>query len=110
MAHQKKYLNGAFLYRKKVLQRVSSYDPWIRGEEDRELGFRIRQANFELHELNISSAIHFVKKHKTKIPHRVKYYLGVGQVIRKYGRSALAIDLLRQYWFLFFASRMDFSE
>jgi glycosyltransferase involved in cell wall biosynthesis len=93
-----KHLCNAVLYRKNVLERVGSFDPWIRGEEERELGSRIRAANFELHELNITPAIHFIKKYKTQLLHGVRYSQGIGQLIRK---KALANDLLRQYWFRF---------
>jgi glycosyltransferase involved in cell wall biosynthesis len=96
-----KYLCNAVLYRKNVLERVGSFDPWIRGEEERELGFRIRRATFELHELNILPFMHVIKKRKTSLMHGVRYSQGIGQLIRTYGRTALAIDLLRQYLFRF---------
>jgi glycosyltransferase involved in cell wall biosynthesis len=97
----KKYLNGAVLYTKKILKRVGDFDPWFRGEEERELGFRIRQANFELHQLNTPQAIHLIKKQKTHLMHGVRYCQGIGQVIRANTRTALTVDLLRQYWFRF---------
>lgn len=92
--------DGPVLYNKKILEHVGSFDPWIRGEEERELGFRIRRANFELHELNIPAAVHFMTKRKTRLMHGVRYSQGIGQLLRANGRTSLAIDLLRQYWFL----------
>jgi glycosyltransferase involved in cell wall biosynthesis len=97
----KEYLHGAVLYRKKVLEVVGSFDPSMLGEEDCELGFRIRQANFELHELNIPPTIHLIQKNKTWFMHRAGYYRGLGQEIRKHFRTSLSRHILRQYWFHF---------
>lgn len=90
---------GGAIYRKGILDKVGPFNPWLMGEEEREVGFRIRQRDFELHELNVPMAIHKVKKEKTSMTHRLKYYRGVGQLLRMYWRAPFAIDLIKKYWF-----------
>lgn len=92
-------LGGGAIYRKGILDKVGPFNPWVMGEEERELGFRIRQRGFVLHRLNIPMAIHKIKKEKTSIMHRVKYYRGVGQLLRMYCTTPVFIDLVKSYWF-----------
>ena len=88
------------IYKKKVLDQVGSFNPWIHGEEEQELGFRIRQKNFELHRLNIIGAKHHIKKIKVSLFHRVKFSQGTGQLIARelYRRTPLAMELLKRYY------------
>jgi len=94
-----KYLpGGAAIYRKAVLDKVRSFNPWILGEEERDLGFHIRQKNFELHLLDIP-AIHKIRQNNMMLTHRIRYYQGVGQLLRIYCKTPLALELLKRYWF-----------
>jgi len=93
---------GAAIYRKKVLDQAGSFDPWVLGSEELELGFRIRQKNFELHSLNILIAFHHLKKKEDNVFHRINFYRGVGQLLRVYRGTPLALELLQIYFFNFF--------
>lgn len=92
------------MYRKEILDQVGSFDPWVLGTEEQELGFRIRQKNFELHRLNIIGADHHTKKNKTFLFHRLAFYQGTGQLIARelYKRKPLALELLKKCYHHFF--------
>lgn len=93
---------GVALYKKKVLEQVGSFEPWVLGCEELELGFRIRQMNFELHLLNNTVAICYTKKGKDFMFHRVKFKQGIGQLLKVYRGTPLATEVLKSYYFHFF--------
>ncbi len=55
------YLAGAAMYKRDVLQRVGTFNPFMGGEEERELGYRIRRAGFTLQRLDAPMVFHLEK-------------------------------------------------
>jgi len=89
------------MYKKNVLNEVGSFNPYIWGEEELELAFRIRQKKYELHFLNINMGIHEVKQKKTSKLYRIKYYQGIGQLLKMYRGKKFSLELLKKYYFHF---------
>lgn len=93
------FKNGTVIYKKSVLDKVGPFNPWIKGEEERELSFRITQDNFDIQILNIPMA--HVLEMKESLTHKLQFFPGVGQCMKLHWNSLLGRELLKQYWIHF---------
>jgi hypothetical protein len=92
-----KALGGAGIYRREVLQACGSFNPFVKGEEERELGFRIRRGGYQILRLDLPMAYHLEKpKSVEKADGKAAHFLGVGQILRAYPGSELARDVVHQ--------------
>lgn len=88
-------LGGAGLYRRAGLRDGGSFNPFLHGEEERELGFRITRQGFYLLRESIPMVFHFTKPRvRSEIDERAQYFIGVGQIVRSYGISPLTRDVV----------------
>jgi glycosyltransferase involved in cell wall biosynthesis len=96
------YLGGAAVYKRSVLQKCGSFHPFLLGEEERELGQRIRKAGFSLKRLDVPMAYHIAKPRTvTEIDEKARYFTGVGQIIRAYGLHRISLELLKEQRLVF---------
>ena len=89
------YIGGAALYRKEVLDDVGPFNPFLYGEEEAELGYRITAAGHKLLRIPVPMAHHW-GTYSTKgqsMKRSVRYIRGYGQTLRK----ALGTPLFRQH-------------
>lgn len=80
-----KYLGGgATIYKKKVLEEVGPFNPYLYGEEEAELGYRISRAGYKLLRINAQMAHHWktYSDKKEMIKRDMKYIKGYGQILR----------------------------
>ena len=76
---------GAAMYKKVVLDRVGTFNPFMLGEEERELGYRIRREGLRLKRIPADMAIHMEKvQDHSEVNEKSRYFRGVGQLIRAY--------------------------
>ena len=90
-----RYLAGSGVYRREVLERTGSFNPFVKGEEERELGFRILQSGYSIVRLDVPMVYHMEKaRTKAELDEKSKYFTGVGQIFRHYGFQGITRDLL----------------
>jgi len=92
---EQSFLGGAAAYRREALEAAGPFQPFLRGEEERELGYRIRRQGYRLRRLEAGMAFHMAKpRTRSEIEEKAQYFTGVGQIMRHYGFSTLSGDLL----------------
>lgn len=90
-----KYLPTAGMYRRSVIQKVGTFNPFVRGEEERELAFRITEAGFSILRLDSPMVYHVMKpRTKSEQDEKAGYFTGLGQIFRRYGFSSISWDLI----------------
>ncbi len=76
---------GAAMYKRTALDRAGTFNPYMLGEEERELGYRIRREGFQLRKLPVDMAVHMEKvQDHGEVNEKSRYFRGVGQLIRAY--------------------------
>lgn len=96
------YLAGAAMYKREVLQKVGTFNPFMAGEEERELGYRIGLAGFVLRRLDAAMVYHLEKpRTRSETGEKAKYFTGVGQIFRHYGASRISWQLVSGHRNLF---------
>lgn len=94
---------GASLYRREILEKVGTFNPYLYNDEEPELCLRIRKAGYQVYRLDYPIAFHHtepVTQFSTLI-HRWNrnLYLGYGQVIRYFlGQEMLWLYLKERGW------------
>jgi len=87
---------GAAIYRRSALDQCGSFNPYIKGEEEAELGHRLRSAGYTLKRIAHPMAYHMDKvKGVPQVDQKAKYHTGTGQILRRYPGSSFAMGLLR---------------
>ena len=87
---------GAALYRATALARAGTFNPYMLGEEERELGFRIRRAGYRLEKIPVDMAMHVEKvQDHGEVNEKSRYFRGVGQLIRGYPFTSLCWRIIR---------------
>jgi glycosyltransferase involved in cell wall biosynthesis len=80
------FAGGAAMYRRRVLDDVGPFNPYLHSDEEPELCLRIRRAGYRVVQLDLPIAFHFVRADRpfsTLVGrYRRKLFLGQGQVIR----------------------------
>lgn len=96
------YLPTAGMYRREALERVGTFNPFVRGEEERELGFRIRRAGYSIRQADVPMIYHVYKERtKSELDEKAGYFTGIGQIFRRYGTQSINRDLLARHWGFF---------
>ena len=97
------YLPGAAIYRSDVLEKVKHFNPFIRGYEEKEIGYRILERGFKQLKMNETIAYHFVTKNDLKeTKEKSGYYIGVGQFIRLHFNLRNMVAICKKYPLIFF--------
>jgi glycosyltransferase involved in cell wall biosynthesis len=96
------YLPTAGMYQREVLEQVGTFNPFVRGEEERELGFRIRRAGYSIRQDDVPMIYHVYKERtKSELDEKAGYFTGIGQIFRRYGKQSINRDLLAKHWSFF---------
>jgi glycosyltransferase involved in cell wall biosynthesis len=81
-----RHLGGAGLYRRRVLEEVGAFNPFLYSEEEPELCIRMRQAGYRVRRLGVPLAFHYtepIDSIRTLRGRRQRnLYLGAGQCLR----------------------------
>jgi glycosyltransferase involved in cell wall biosynthesis len=90
-------LGGAGLYRAEALGAAGGFNPFVKGEEERELGHRILAHGYKIIRTEIPMVYHRDKQRvSSEIDEKASHFQGVGQIVRAYGVSEVAREVLRQ--------------
>jgi glycosyltransferase involved in cell wall biosynthesis len=90
-----RYLAGSGVYRREILDRAGTFNPFVKGEEERELGFRVLQQGVTIRRLDVPMVYHMEKERtKSELDEKSRYFTGVGQIFRHYGFQQITRDLL----------------
>jgi glycosyltransferase involved in cell wall biosynthesis len=99
-------LGGAGVYRRRALQECGTYNPFLRGEEERELAYRLSSGGYTVERVEAPMAYHLNKPRSVQENvERAIYFRGVGQIMRHYALRRIFWDLLKEQRepFLFWA-------
>jgi cellulose synthase/poly-beta-1,6-N-acetylglucosamine synthase-like glycosyltransferase len=92
---EQSFLGGAAAYRRAALEAAGTFHPFLRGEEERELGYRLRRKGYHLRRINAPMAYHMAKpRTRSEVEEKARYFTGVGQIMRHYGINTLTAELL----------------
>jgi glycosyltransferase involved in cell wall biosynthesis len=84
------------IYRRAALERSGTFNPYIKGEEEIELGYRIVREGFELRRIEVPMVYHIDKPRDSRAVHqKARYFAGTGQILRRYAGTALWNRLVR---------------
>ncbi len=89
-------LGGAGLYRAFALKASGGFNPFVKGEEERELGHRIASKGYAILRIDAPMVYH-MEKHRTfsEVDEKTEYCQGLGQILRAYAGSEIAVSVLR---------------
>lgn len=88
-------LGGAGLYRRDVLEKTGSFNPFVKGEEERELGYRINTAGYRILRVDVPMVYHMERdRTRSARDENARHFTGVGQNIRRYGLRRISWELL----------------
>jgi len=88
----------AAIYRKDVLKKSGTFNPFLKGEEERELAERIRFLNYKLLTINIPMGYHMNKTlSEEEITEKASYFRGVGQILITNKCNKKSINMLKSY-------------
>ncbi len=91
-----KGINISALYRRAALEQCGTFNPYIKGEEEIELGYRLLTGGYTLKRIATPMAYHVDKpKDSRQVDQKARYFAGTGQILRRYPGSDLARRLIR---------------
>ena len=91
-----KVLFGPALYKRKILNEVRTFNPFMKGEEELELGYRItHEGRYVLLRLPTHMAYHFTKERsRYEMGEKAKYHVGLGQFLRWHFSISLLHEIM----------------
>jgi glycosyltransferase involved in cell wall biosynthesis len=102
-------LGGMGLYRRRALDECGSFNPFLRGEEERELAYRLARGGYSVVRMDSPMAYHLDKaKSMEENAGRSVYFAGVGQIMRRYAFQRIFWDLFREHIEVFVAWSLGF--
>lgn len=117
------YLPGAAIFRRSVLEEAGHFNPFMMGNEEKELGERIKKLGYRQLRIEAKIATHFSKeKSKSEVEEKAKYFIGVAQyfklnfsmnslknIVKKYP-LAMAANFLTIYFFFALSALVFFGN
>ena len=89
-------LGGAGVYRRTVLEECGTFNPFLRGEEERELGYRIGRKGYRILRIDQPMAYHMDKPRTAQeVDEKARHFFGVGQVVRAHPLTSLSAEIIR---------------
>jgi glycosyltransferase involved in cell wall biosynthesis len=107
--HKVKHLGQSVLYRRRTLEKVGGFNPYLANEEELELGLRLSAAGYELQRIPVPMTIHYTKYYSNENPsgltiRQIKRdwalgrYIALGQVLALLWRNPFRAEYLKLYW------------
>jgi glycosyltransferase involved in cell wall biosynthesis len=91
-------LGGAAIYRRRALEESGGFNPFLRGEEERELAFRLSLRGYSVKRVDVPMAYHMDKQRGVEETlGRSVYFTGVGQIMRGHAFRSIFWDLLVEH-------------
>jgi glycosyltransferase involved in cell wall biosynthesis len=91
-------LGGAAVYRRRALEECGGFNPYLRGEEERELAFRLSLRGYFVERVDVPMAYHMDKQRGVEETlERSVYFTGVGQIMRAHAFRPIFWGLLVEH-------------
>jgi glycosyltransferase involved in cell wall biosynthesis len=91
-----KTIGGTGLYKKTIIEKSGTFNPYMCGQEERELCFRIRNLGYKIVKIEIPMEVHINKEMSIEeASEKAGYFIGVGQIIRHYGFKSITRELIK---------------
>lgn len=88
----------AAIYRRTALQECGTFNPYLKGEEERELYHRIISKGWRLRKVDVPMAYHMNKTTNIQeVNEKAGYFKGVGQIIRYYLFRDISLKLIKNH-------------
>jgi glycosyltransferase involved in cell wall biosynthesis len=104
------YLPGPSIYKREVLFLVNHFNPYFKGNGEREVGYRIARLGY--HQIRIEKMISYHCKKEYSFDEsfeKASYFIGVGQFIRAHFDKNIIIEMLKKYRRVFYFSSLALS-
>ncbi len=89
---------GAALFRRSSLDAAGPHNPFLKSGEEAELSFRLQSCGFTVVRVNVPMIYHLgVSKHQGVAVERLRYYRGIGQILREYLHKSNGGHVFRYY-------------
>ena len=90
-------LHGSVMYRSDVLQKSFTFNPYLNGEEERELGYRVHHNGYRLVRLQVDMVYHFEKAPTPiLVDRKASMHAGQGQIFRRYFSTPFGRMIFRE--------------
>lgn len=78
------FVGGAALYKRRYLQEVGWFNPYLKSEEEAEVAMRLRAKGLKLYSVPWPMVIHFTEQTMDRFLYRLRagYFVGIGQFLR----------------------------
>jgi len=91
-----KTIGGTGVYKRESIEKGGTFNPYMGGQEERELCFRIRNLGYKIVKIDIPMEIHINKEMDIEeASEKAGYFIGVGQIIRNYGFKSITRELIK---------------
>jgi glycosyltransferase involved in cell wall biosynthesis len=89
---------GAGVYVGDLIRSVGPFNPFMRGEGERELGFRLRRAGAKILRVDVPMVYHMDKPRTVgEIDEKAGMFAGIGQAFRRYPTEEITRSLLKAH-------------
>ncbi len=103
--YRKVGLVGTFLIKDSIDLRKEKFDPFMKGEEEKDLAYRLDSKGKKILCSDEIMAAHFLKKEDyTEVSEKVNFIQGIGQMFRKYSFTKYIFNLVSDFAKYFFLS------
>ena len=91
-------LGGGAVYKRKALDDCGGFNPFLRGEEERELAYRLKRGGYGVMRVDVPMAVHLDKPRSIEENlERSTYFTGVGQIMRRHPLRSGFWDLVIEH-------------
>ena len=91
-------LGGGAVYKRKALEECGGFNPFLRGEEERELAYRLGRGGYSVMRMDVPMAVHLDKPRSIEENlERSTYFTGVGQIMRRHPFRSVFWDLVIEH-------------
>lgn len=94
--------HGTFLIRNSEILKEENFDPFMRGEEERDFAYRLIKKGYRIYRSKEEMAAHFLKKQDIiEMNKKIKFMVGIGQIIKKHIFSRFYKEILKDFHMFF---------
>ena len=92
------FLPGASIYKKKVLLKVNHFNPFLKGNGEREIGHRIEKAGYNQLRVDKTICYHLKKEYNlNESLEKASYFIGVGQFLKLHYNNKILFENIIRY-------------
>ena len=90
--------HGTFLVRNSSILKKENFNPFMRGEEERDLAYRLIKKGYRVYRSKEEIAAHFLKKEDlSEAKEKIRFMVGIGQIIKRHLFSRFYKNILKDF-------------